>query len=172
MSISYLEAQLASGNDPIASARLGKLYLYSGRVDEAIRRLRDSTLHLPTLSRAWLNLGQCYELMGSESEARLAYEKAAFLDEENYSALNRLGNLAYQQRQSTQAIAYYEKALNRFLRQSSIHSERVFRVYRSKQIVPNDIVPTRLLSYCEPAFDRAAVYSRLAELKAELERER
>ena len=166
-STSYFEEQLAGGNDPIANASLGKLYLYSGRVDEAMKKLRDSTLQLPTLSRAWLNLGQCYELMGNESEARLAYEKVAFLDEENYSALDRLGNLVYQQHQPTEAIAYYEKALSRFQRQSSIHSERVFRVYRSKQIVPNDIVPTRLLAYCEPAFDRAAVYSRLAELERE-----
>src|SRR6185369_11859643 len=161
---SYFEEQLASGSDPIANAGLGKLYLYEGRVDEAIKRLQDATAQLPSLSLAWINLGQCYELTGNESEAKLAYERALFLDDGNYSALDHLGDLAYQQQQSTQAIAYYERALNRYQRQSSIHSERVFRIYRAKQIVANDIVPARLLAYAAPAFDRSEVYVRLTLL--------
>jgi tetratricopeptide (TPR) repeat protein len=161
---SYFEEQLASGSDPIANAGLGKLYLYEGRVDEAIKRLQDATAQLPSLPLAWINLGQCYELTGNESEAKLAYERALFLDDGNYSALDHLGDLAYQQQQPAQAIAYYERALNRFQRQSSIHSERVLRIYRAKQIVANDIVPARLLAYAAPAFDRSEVYVRLTLL--------
>jgi len=161
---SYFEDQLGYGNDPLVNANLGKLYFYAGRIDDAIRRLRESTLQLPSLSRPWLNLGQCYELVGNEREAKLSYERAAFLEDTNYSTWDRLGNLVYQQQQSTSAIAYYEKALTHRLKQSSIHSERVFRVYRSRYIVPNDILPTNLLAYSEPSLDVAGIYARLAEI--------
>lgn len=161
---SYFEDQLGHGNDPIFNANLGKLYLYTGRIDDAIKRLRDSTLQLPALSRAWLNIGQCYELVGDEKEAKLSYERAAFLEEANYSTWDRLGNLAYRQRESTAAITYYQRALTHRMKQSSIHSERVFRIYRSRDIVANDIVPTNLLAYSEPSLNVAGVYARLAEM--------
>ena len=161
---SYFEDQLANGSDPVFNASLGKLYLYNGQVDAATKRLQESTLQLPSLSRPWLNLGQCYESAQDETEAKLSYERASFLDETDYLVWERLGNLAYQQRQPTYAISYYEKAVMRWTRQSSIHSEEVFRVYRSKYVVPNDIVPTNLLAYSQPSLDRAEVFSRLAEM--------
>jgi tetratricopeptide (TPR) repeat protein/O-antigen ligase len=160
----YFEDQRSHGNDPIFNGNLGKLYLYTGRVADATGRLQESTLQLPTLSRPWLNLGQCYELVGNEKEAKLSYERAAFLEEANYSTWDRLGNLAYRQQQWAPAIAYYQKALAHRLKQSSIHSERVLRVYRSRYIVANDIIPTNLLAYSEPSLNVAGVYSRLAEM--------
>jgi tetratricopeptide (TPR) repeat protein len=160
----YFEDQLGLGNDPIFNASLGKLYLYRGRAEDAIKSLKESTSQLPSLSRPWANLGQCYELVGDESDAKLSYERAAFLEDADYSNWDRLGNMAYRHQQLTPAITYYERALTRWLKQSSIHSDRVFRVYRSKYIVPNDIIPTNLLAYSEPSFNDVGVYSRLAEM--------
>jgi tetratricopeptide (TPR) repeat protein len=148
----------------VSNASLGKLYLYSGRIDDAIKRLHEATGQLPSLSRPWTNLGQCYELAGNTTEVKSSYERAAFLDPVDYSTWARLADLAYREQQPAAAIDYYKRAIAGWSNQSSIHAGRVLRIYLSKIIVPNDIVPRNLLAYSKPSFDSSAVCSRLAEM--------
>lgn len=158
--INNLEAQQTS--DPVLKARLGKLYLYSDRV-EAMETLKRVTVELPYLPRPWLNLGILLERQQQNEEAERCFEKSVFLGGD-YSALLRLGRLNDRAGRTAHAIRCYESAIESWRWKASEGARNIRRVYQSADIVPDNVVPRGFLSYIQPDFDLRATCSRLAIL--------
>lgn len=158
--INDLEARQTS--DPVLKARLGKLYLYSDRL-EAMETLKQVTVELPNLPRPWLNLGILYERKLDQEEAKRCYERAVFLGGD-YSALLQLARLHDGADRTVDAIRYYQLAINRWWSNASESALNAPRVYQASSTVPDNIVPRGFLSYVEPHFDLGATCARVANL--------
>jgi tetratricopeptide (TPR) repeat protein len=161
--IAYLEGQLETTSDPIIEGQLGKLYVARNR-SRAHELLIRATTDLPSLSRSWSNLGKVYGIEGRQEEAELCFRKAAFLDASDYVPLQALAEFYEQAARPTEAIDCYRRAIDNWDQLMSVHAYRSARIYNSKFVVRDDIIPRGLLAYTEPAFDRGATCARLSTL--------
>ena len=164
-----LEKELQRSKNPIAAARLAKLYLFQGEKQRAISLLEQVTKELPSLSRPWLYLGDSYQSCYRDSAMIQCYRKSAFLDRFDIFPLLRLAQYYDQQNKNSDAIQYYRKVLHALPFQYSEHARRVTRMYYSNRndergVVKDDLIPNGLLQYCSPIFDTSSVYLRLADL--------
>jgi|ERR1700733_2401325 tetratricopeptide (TPR) repeat protein len=161
--IAYLEGRLETSGDPIVEGQLGKLYLGRnlGRAQELLTR---ATADLPSMSRTWSNLGKVYSTEGDEEQAQLCFRRAAFLDASDYIPLQALAEFYEQKNRPQEAIDCYRRAIDNWDQLMSVHAYRSARIYNSKFVVRDDIIPRGFLAYTEPAFDRGATCTRLSTL--------
>ncbi len=101
---------------------LGVLRWKQGRIEEAIRTLRQAQLHLRQtpdayeLGRVMINLGIAYDFAGQFGQAIEAYEealkcfKAVGNDHRAAAVLNNVGELFQELRDLDRALAYHEEA--------------------------------------------------------------
>jgi tetratricopeptide (TPR) repeat protein len=160
-----LEAN-AGIDDPIQQSKLNRLYLYAGRKEQAYQSLFKTTKQLPTLSRPWIYLGDYYQETGEWRQMLLCYQRAVFLGGDDFVPWLRLGDYYDLSGQSAPAIAAYQRALFAWSNQSSIQAERAGRIYRTLDVVRDDILPKGFLAYCAPRFDVPAITRKLATLRS------
>ena len=158
----------ARGGDPIAKSKLSKFYMWQGRSHESHRMLLEVTNDLPTLSRPWLYLGDYYRGTQQWRQMLLCYQRAGFLDTDDFVPWARMGDYFYESGQLTHAIPILQRALFAWLNQPSTHAQRAARMYRTRHVVRDDVIPKGLLSYCAPRFSGATVNERLAKFHADI----
>jgi tetratricopeptide (TPR) repeat protein len=90
---------------------LGVAYRQSGRLADAIARLRVAVNLDPMFCDARINLGNALLNAGDPQAALPHYQQALALDPDSASANNNLGNLYRELRRPTEAIAAYRRAL-------------------------------------------------------------
>ncbi len=165
---SSLQEDLKKSSDPLIQAKLGKIYLFTGLIDQAIALLRQSTTQMPTLGLAWSNLGLASQLKGDETEMVSCYQKAAFLNPTDSQVLTRLAEHWYRQRKPMLAAEYYRRALNIRLNIASVHGERMPLVYIGSDPAGNDAIPLELLSFCRPKVNAVDICRKLRDVYREL----
>ena len=149
---------------PILRARIGKLCLFRGRLKDARRYLEEATTELPNLSRPWFNLAMLAKTSGHSREWEAHLRRAAELGRGNEQAWHHLGRLLESREKTDAAIrAYLRVAGMRGLRISS-HARRSSRMYKTRFVMPDDIVPHGLLAYSNPPSRRVEALERLAAL--------
>jgi tetratricopeptide (TPR) repeat protein len=160
----YLENEAREHSSPILEARLGKIYLHLGRTEEAAAVLSRALSKLPNLSKVWSNLGLTYARTGQDSPMKQCFEKAVFLDPNDFSSLFHLAELYDRTSRIDDALPYYRQALEGWLNQPSPHAQRASRIYHCQYTAPDDVIPNGLLAYCSPMLDARSVASKLATL--------
>jgi tetratricopeptide (TPR) repeat protein len=147
---SHIEELLRRGSDPILEARLGKLYLASKQESDAERELNEAVSQLPTLSRAWFNLGEAYRLRGQTTLALTAYRKAHVLDGHMPDVEVRLGQLSEQDGDSTAAVQLFKRSLAHWQLMTPVTAAHNYRLYGGPAQTIDDLLPTTLLWYTTP----------------------
>jgi tetratricopeptide (TPR) repeat protein len=89
---------------------LGVFYYRQGRLSEAAESFRKVAELTPDNARAFNNLGGTYLAMERVDEAMNAYNRSLEI-QPNHLALTNLGTLHYYQKNYTEAIHFYEQAL-------------------------------------------------------------
>lgn len=80
----WIQALTLSGSDRWAHEALGVMYHYQQRYDEAVEHMRAACDIFPDDHRLWGKLGESLRMRkGSEKEARVAFEKAVSLAEQD-----------------------------------------------------------------------------------------
>ena len=162
--ISQDERELQKGSNPILRARLGKLYWSVGRGDEGKRQIEQSLHDLPTLSRAWLNLGEMENSNGQRDLAFADYRRANLLDARLSDADLRLAQ-AYQLRSETaEAIHYFQLTAAHWERMTPVTAAHNRRLYGGPAQTIDDLLPTTLVWYTSPCTASEA-FAGLAELQ-------
>ncbi|MBE9041758.1 tetratricopeptide repeat protein [Oscillatoriales cyanobacterium LEGE 11467] len=90
---------------------LGKAFIESGKIKQAIAAYQQVTQIQPNISIGHYNLGNALAKDQQFDEAIEAYQKAISLREDYYEAYSNLGNLLKAQGRCTEAIAAYKKAM-------------------------------------------------------------
>lgn len=162
-----LERRLQAGHSPLIKAKLGRLYLDRDSPERAAALLTQAAEDLPSLPYPWLHLGRLYEASEDQTAARQYYARAVFLGGSEALPWWRAGEYHYGRNQMPDALRCYRGAVEAWLRQSSEHAQRAFRVYRSRVIVADDVIPRGLLSYVGPDLNMAATALRLSSLYGE-----
>jgi len=177
--IAALEARLAQSPDAISESELGRLYLDEVNAADvnnakeahdvrAHEMLVAATAALPSLSRAWLNLGISWERQYDLVQAELCYRRAALLDQSDYLPLLGLGRLCEARNDPKGAAEWYRKAMAGWDQMLSAHAYRCLRIYTTPYVVRDDIIPRGMMRYTEPELDPAAVSSKLSSLSAQV----
>lgn len=104
------EASDGSANPRVLQGR-GLVALKQGRIDDAVRLLRDSVAADPRLWRAWLGLGQTWVRKGNYTAARAAFVKAEAFGSDKAAINNDIGMARLAENAPDDAIRYFERAL-------------------------------------------------------------
>ncbi len=149
---------------PILWARLGKLYLFRGKLEDARRYLEGATMELPNLPRPWFNLAMLAKTSGQSRKWELDLQRAAKLGRGDEQAWYHLARLFDSRAEVDAAIkAYLRVAGIRGLRVSS-HARRSSRMYKTRFVMPDDVIPHGLLAYSNPPSRRVDALERLSTL--------
>ena len=112
---------------PILRARIGKLYLFRGKLEDARRYLEGVTMELPNLPRPWFNLAMLAKTSGQSRKWELNLKRAAKLGRGDEQAWYHLARLFDSRAEVDAAIkAYLRVAGIRGIRVSS-HASRASR---------------------------------------------
>ena len=166
--ISHLEEQLRQSPSAILKGKLGKLYLHANSLERAAFLLREAVTELPGLPRPWRNLAIIYERQGNETAMRECYRKAALLSASDVQSWSKLGSLSDRKNDKQDAINFYTQAVSAWMTMTSEHAARAARIYQTKFVVRDDVVPNGFLAYCSPALDVSEICWRLAQLHKEM----
>jgi tetratricopeptide (TPR) repeat protein len=90
---------------------LGTDYFRLGRLDDAVRYVRQGADRYPERAEVWSRLGQLALAMGDSRGAAPLMEKAVRLEPSNPSYLYNYGWLLDQMERDAEAVAYYERAI-------------------------------------------------------------
>jgi tetratricopeptide (TPR) repeat protein len=146
--ISQLQARQEGLQNILIRARLGSLYLTQGAVNRAIPELQAVTAELPQLPRAWANLGRAYSVKGEPSMARECFRKALALDPMDRYMWLQLSFLP-QKGQELDSTEYKKWASREWIHRFSSRAARTMRVYGTTAVVSDDLLPPRMLQYCD-----------------------
>ncbi|MGH9765217.1 MAG: tetratricopeptide repeat protein, partial [Blastocatellia bacterium] len=163
--IASLEQESSQKPNAIVDARLGGLYLQRDP-QRAASLLSTASEKLPSLSRAWTNQAYLAELNGDSAGAKVDYQRAIFLDSSDYVPLVGLARLFELENDYRDALDCYTLSMAKWQTTISVHAYRSTRIYRTKAVLRNDLVPSWLLHYTEPAFDWTGVCLRVSQLYA------
>lgn len=163
-SISHFEGQPGRDRNPILKSKLGKLYLYVNLLDKASAALREAVGELPSLPRPWHNLGAVYEKQGDETAMKECYQRATFLDGGDALAWSKLGDLHNRHNNKHETIRSYAQAIRSWMTMTSEHAGRASRIYHTRFVVFDDVVPNGFLSYCSPSINVSEICQILAKL--------
>jgi tetratricopeptide (TPR) repeat protein len=133
---------------PIHLAAMAKLHAFLGAEELAHSEYEKALNLLPNLSYTWANLGMLDLQRGNRSLAHTEFERALFLDGTNRLATNMLASIDREDGNLDSAQHLYARTL--LLPESSIHTQRSWRLYHVLAPVPDDLVPPGLLSYLSP----------------------
>jgi tetratricopeptide (TPR) repeat protein len=158
-----LESRLREGGDPILEARLGKLYLYSEKLDRAGELLEKAATLLPNLPLVWFNLGEVYRLRGQFDQALSCYKKANVIDGSLAEPFLRMAELSAQAGDKDLATRNFRLALQRWQEVKPITAAHNNRLYVGPRQVIDDLLPTTLVWYTSPCAASAA-WEGLSEL--------
>ncbi|MBN1396527.1 MAG: O-antigen ligase family protein [Bacteroidetes bacterium] len=167
-SIDSLENIYTLKNDPLAGARLAKLYLFCKEYEKSKILLKSVTSTLPNLPRPWLYLGDLYQFTDTNEMLR-CYQKAALLDQADLYPALRLGEYYEQHNQVSEAIKYYKNVISASLIQHSFHASKTSAMYNftckdQRSILNNYLIPDGFLSYCSMNIKLSNIYEHLSEL--------
>jgi len=149
-SIAALEGRIAGGRDPILEARLGKLYLYIGKLDRAAELLNDAGQQLPNLPLVWVNLGELQAKQGHLQQAVDCYKKAIVLDAALSDPYERMGEIKFQNGERREAADDFKLAVQRWQRATPITAAHNNRLYTGPRQLIDDLLPTTLVWYTTP----------------------
>lgn len=142
--------------DPIAQARLARLYLEDGHYTAARKLLLDCGRQMPQLSRVWVNLARS-QVTACSPEAigavRRYLERAMFFDPVDPAAWVLQARLLEISGNRQSGGDFRRRARILASANTSRHSSRVTRVYHTRAVVRDDVLPEGLLEYCSPSYD-------------------
>jgi tetratricopeptide (TPR) repeat protein len=167
-SMADLEEQLRQSPNAILKGKLGKLYLHANSLEKASALLRETVTELPSLPRPWANLGVIYERQGNEAAALECYRRAAILSPSDAQSWSKLGYLHDRTNNKQDAINSYMQAVDAWMNMMSEHAGRTSRIYQTRFVISDDIVPNGFLAYCNPALNVSEICGRLAQLYKEM----
>lgn len=148
--IAKTESRLGEGNDPILSARLGKMYLYHGNLDRSEKLLEDAAAQLPNLPLVWFNLGEISLQQGDTAHATLDYRRATTIDASLAQTHLRLGELGLRFGDKNGAFHDLNVAIQRWEHANPITARHNNRLYGGPRQTIDDLLPTTLLWYVTP----------------------
>ena len=151
---------------PIHLAGMARLDAFLGAEELAHREYMRALSLLPNLSYASANLGVLDLQRGDRTLAHTEFERARFLDGTNRLATNMLALIDQENGNLNSAKRLYRRTL--LVADSSVHSQRSWRLYHVFTPTPDDLVPQGLLSYLLPEIRPLSICdeSWLAELRA------
>jgi tetratricopeptide (TPR) repeat protein len=117
----YLNAALLAPKDFRWPYLLAKIDQQDGRMDDAIRRFQEAAVLNPDYVAVELNLGNIYLETNVSAKAEASFKKVLAREPVNAAALYGLGQLALSQRNYTEAVNYFEKALQQAPGANRIH---------------------------------------------------
>ncbi len=155
-SVAYRERRLALDPDDYEShAAAGSACLYLGRVDDAIRHLREAARLRPEDPAVWNNLGFALRTAGRMDEAIDALGRAVTLAPDLAEARRNLAQVLVAAGRTREALAHFERAvalepesaealaaLGRALHEAGRDAEAIARLEDAVRIAPDD--PRRL----------------------------
>lgn len=139
------------GQDVSNRARLARLYLELGQTERARTALLAVTAAMPQFPRAWTNLGRLHLESNDFAAADTYFRKAAFLDPGDPSVYSLLSDLARKTGDDEEAESLAARARMLAEHVVSSHAGRVTRVYKTRAVVQDDVLPTGLQKYCRPS---------------------
>jgi tetratricopeptide (TPR) repeat protein len=92
-------------------ARLADQLRLSGHVGDAVELCQKGLKHYPNYASGCVVLGHCYLDLGALDDAGEAFRRVLALDSEHILALNRLGDILFQQGKLEEASEHYQRAL-------------------------------------------------------------
>lgn len=117
----YLNAALLAPKDFRWPYLLAKIDQQDGRTDDAIRRFLEASALNPEYVAVELNLGNIYLETNVPAKAEASFKKVLAREPGNAAALYGMGQLALSQRNYSEAVNYFEKALQQAPGANRIH---------------------------------------------------
>ena len=151
------------GGDPILEARLGKLYLYQGELEQSAQLLEDAAKKLPNLPLVWLNLGDVRASQGDGVAAMGCYEKARVISRTLAGPYLRLGEVHLQRGEKSIAADELRVAVQKWQRVNPLTASHNNRLYQGPPQRIDDLLPTTLVWYVTPC-EASRAWSALAVL--------
>ena len=105
-----------------------------------------------------MNLGEVRRLEGDPGGAQLCLRRASFLGAQDSLTWLRLAQLREAAGDTNAASAIYQRAYTRWRRLASVHAERASRMYGARHVLPDDVIPNGLLSYCMGSYTVARAF--------------
>lgn len=96
---------------PLASIGLGEIALEKGRPQEAVEHFKSATESAPDYSPGFVHFANTLSILGRQSEARAAYERAISLNINSLDAYLGLGDLLITLGEPHLAIGQFDNAL-------------------------------------------------------------
>lgn len=159
-----LEKQRSQEQDPIDNSKLGTLYLHVGRKAEAEQVLLEAVNALPNLSYPRVIIGDILGQKDDYAGMLQSYQRATFLDRNDFAPLVRSGDYFASVGRKTEAVEAYRKGMSIALAQYSAYARRVPRIYKTPTFIRNDMVPRDLSAYSRRDCDLVELRSKLLQL--------
>lgn len=163
-----LREALRKSSSPVLAARLGKLCLSQGKLDEAAELLKQVSSDLPNMPKPWLNLAV---LDHARSEPWLAeghLRRALALDSGDARSWYELARHLETDDRPEDAVTCYRRAAALADRPVSDHAQMSTRLYGVQRVIRDDVIPKGLLAYSRDSGTRAAALKRADEIDREL----
>lgn len=138
-------------NSTITEAKIGKILLSLGKLDESYKILNHVTKNHPNLSRPWYYLGIIEYCNGNIRDMKMDIRKSIFLNGSDYLPLYLLAYYYNSIKDKGNTEIYKKIAVKNWKSKPSIHSLRSKRIYYLNTI-NDDIIPKGLLNYTSPKF--------------------
>jgi tetratricopeptide (TPR) repeat protein len=145
--LTEIEWQVESTSDPIARARLGALLLHRRCWSRAVLTLQESVRELPSLPRAWANLGVAYAMLLRRADAEMALQRALTLSPREPKA--QMLRITWGSDRSLPG-----DHLLGLMRMPSEHYRRSLRMYPDAPSIPDDVFPNGMLAYVSERISR------------------
>jgi tetratricopeptide (TPR) repeat protein len=161
-----IKSRLGQGNNPILEARLGKLYLYLGDLEQSAPLLEDAARQLPNLPLVWFNLGELRQSQGNIEQALICYKRTQAIDASLAGPYLRMGDLDLRAGRTDVAAQELTLALKRWQTVKPVTAAHNNRLYRGPRQTIDDLLPTTLVWFISPC-EASAAWSELSRLHPE-----
>jgi tetratricopeptide (TPR) repeat protein/O-antigen ligase len=138
-------------SDTGVRARLGRIEIERGEYRRAEDILSSVTEAMPQFPRAWVNLARIRIQEGALRKAAECLSKATFLNDRDPLVWDLRSELA-RKGIGDDAEALEDRAAVLSEQPVSAHAQRVSRVYKTRAVVRDDVLPAGLLVYCSTSF--------------------
>lgn len=136
-----------SNNDGFSVYKLAKLYYFKDEYELKGDVLMQHIDSLPNLSRAWVTLGDIRLAERKFNDAHSCYRKAAFLDETDYIAYDRLYNFSILENKPNKVIK--RQVMIKYSNHNSNYTRHFHNIYKLNSVV-NVPYPTNIMTYMSP----------------------
>lgn len=170
-----LQKSLATTDNTIFTARLGRLLIEKNEFAAAKKNLAQAIEALPDLSRPYYYLALIAQQEGDTTQSLKLLRKSAFLDANDYLAPLALGNLYYgrqaEKSNAFAAIRYFQDALRNWLSHPTLHRPRAVIKYKTGITINNDLIIKSLLTTSYTQIDFNQIANRMVELHKKLKKD-